>query len=171
MPPSICLVAIPSAQRHSLPRHLFHHPRRSRLFSPVQKLNLSTSSAWRASASSKGKSSHSSDSSTASSIRVPIAEAISRLAATPTPHRVRPEAETVLNVDEQAHSAKQTPPSSDAVSSSSATQSNPEQASSSRQTEKPAESEQQQQQQQEQQQQQSSTVSLATSVPVTERTF
>ncbi|KAJ1021142.1 hypothetical protein NDA16_003928 [Ustilago loliicola] len=44
-----------AVQRHSLPRNLFHHPRRSRFFSPAQHLNLSTTSASQASVNSKSK--------------------------------------------------------------------------------------------------------------------
>ncbi|CBQ69523.1 related to COX10-farnesyl transferase [Sporisorium reilianum SRZ2] len=128
------------AHRHSLPRHLFHHPRRSRFLDPVQKLNLSTFSASKAGAASKGKAPRNADSSSqpeskaAPTIRVTDSRSNQSSVTSGTESSSRtPQADTVLEVPDRGPTQAQSP--SDTAASSSTSPSSSDQASSSQQQE------------------------------------
>ena len=130
-------------QRHSLPRHLFHHPRRSRLFSPAQRLSLSTSSTTAASTNAKSKSTRGAsttadDSKAAPSVRVTDNRSAASTNSNAESSSRTPQAETVLEVDGESQSSRQSQSASGTASSSSAPPSD-----ASKQQEAPSESQQQ----------------------------
>ncbi|TKY88318.1 hypothetical protein EX895_002670 [Sporisorium graminicola] len=102
-----------AAHRHSLPRQLFHHPRRSRFLDPVQKVHLSTTSASEAVASSKGKSPRDASTATRSGSEAapPIRVTDNRNHQSSTSSSAEessrnPQAETVLEVHDKAQGAQ-----------------------------------------------------------------
>ncbi len=111
-----------TAQRHSLPRHLFHHPRRSRLLSPAQRLSISTSSISEASSKSKTSRSTSNTASTeekvAHSVRVTDKRNPQTASTASEASSRTPPPETVLEVDDVAQSSKQAQSSSGSTTSS-----------------------------------------------------
>ncbi|KAJ1598134.1 hypothetical protein NDA14_005754 [Ustilago hordei] len=140
-------------QRHSLPRNLFHHSRRSRPFSSAQRLNLSTSSVLSASSDAKSKPSRYAaaaepDARAAPSVRVTDnrSNQSSSTSNAETSSRSTP-TENVLNVDAEVKAEKQAVSSPFSSSTSASSGQSPSQQQQQQQQPEPSSDGQQQDQQ------------------------